>query len=329
MRLIATAKRIWTILRGIMARSDVANLSLVAAGGAFFAMLSLFPALAALIALVGLFTDPTLIQTQLEMLKEFVPGEAFAILQQQITRLVSANPETLGWTTILTTLAALWSARRGTDALIRAMNAIYGVPQRGGVLANLMALGLTLALILVVAVSALALVAIPVVVRVLSLDVFAEIIPADVVDFATGGLLTALRWLIAGGVVFGGIWLLYRFAPNGPVARVRLFSPGALLAIGVWVPASWGFSHYLAHADAYSGVYGSIGAIIALLMFLYLSISSVLLGATLNAELVAEQLPEAAAVVSTAPEAAMAAARPAPKLERDVPDPPEVAGHQA
>ena len=150
MRLIATAKRIWTILKGIMARSDVANLSLVAAGGAFFAMLSLFPALAALIALVGLFTDPTLIQTQLEMLKEFVPGEAFAILQQQITRLVSANPETLGWTTILTTLAALWSARRGTDALIRAMNAIYGVPQRGGVLANLMALGLTLALILVV-----------------------------------------------------------------------------------------------------------------------------------------------------------------------------------
>ncbi|MEM8956179.1 MAG: YihY/virulence factor BrkB family protein [Pseudomonadota bacterium] len=328
MRLIATAQRVWTILRGIMARSDAANLSLVAAGGAFFAMLSLFPALAALIALVGLFTDPTLIQTQLDVLKDFVPQEAFAILKEQVTRLVSANPETLGWTTVLTTLAALWSARRGTDALIRAMNAIYGVPQRGGILANLMALGLTLALILVVAVSALALVAIPVVVRVLTLDVFAEVIPQEVVEFATGGLLTGLRWLLAVGVVFGGIWLLYRFAPNGPGARVRLFSPGALLAIGVWAPASWGFSHYLSYADAYSGVYGSIGAIIALLMFLYLSILSVLLGATLNAELVAEHLP-AAAVVSTAPEAAMAAARPAPELERERSDPPESVGQQA
>ena len=327
-RFTAAIKRIWSVLKGILARSDAANLSLVAAGGAFFAMLSLFPAMAALIALVGLVADPTLVQTQLEMTKDFVPAEAYAILLEQVRRLVSANPETLGWTTILTTLAALWSARRGTDALIRAMNTVFGVPQRGGLVANVVALILTLALILVVAISALALLAIPVVVRLLTLDVFSEIVPPDVVSFATGWLLFTLRWVIGGGVVFGGIWLLYRFAPNGPGARVRLFSPGALLAIGVWIPASWGFSHYLAYADAYSGVYGSIGAIIALLMFLYLSILSVLLGATLNAELLAEHLPEAAAAVSTSPEEAMAAARPAPVVERDLPEPPDTSGQQ-
>ncbi|MEM1362841.1 MAG: YihY/virulence factor BrkB family protein [Pseudomonadota bacterium] len=285
----APIKRSWKMLRGIQSRSDAANLTLVAAGGAFFAMLSLFPALAALIALVGLVTDPATVEQQIHLLSEFIPEEAFAILQQQINRLVSANPETLGWTTLLTTAAALWSARRGTDALIRAMNEIHHVPQRGGILANAMALALTGALILVVTIAALALVAIPLVVRLLTLDVFASVIPQEVIGWATSWVLVLLRWLIAGAVVFGGIWLIYRFAPNGPCARVHLFSWGSLLAIGVWIPISWGFSHYLAYANAYSGVYGSLGAIIALLMFLYITISTVLLGAALNAELNAER----------------------------------------
>lgn len=285
----APLKRSWKMLRGIQARSDAANLSLVAAGGAFFAMLSLFPALAALIALVGLVTDPSTVEQQVHLLAEFVPEEAFAVLQQQINRLVSANPETLGWTTLLTTGAALWSARRGTDALIRAMNEIHHVPQRGGILANVMALTLTGALILVVTIAALALVAIPLVIRLLTLDIFADAIPPQIISWATSWVLVLLRWAIAGAVVFGGIWLIYRFAPNGPCARVHLFSWGSILAIGVWVPLSWGFSHYLAYANAYSGVYGSLGAIIALLMFLYITISTVLLGAALNAELNAER----------------------------------------
>ncbi|MCV6597394.1 MAG: YihY/virulence factor BrkB family protein [Mangrovicoccus sp.] len=281
---------IWRLLSGIFARAEAANLSLVAAGGAFFAMLSLFPALAALIAVVGLVTDPSLVEHQLALLEEFIPAEAYNIIKDQLTSLVSTNTGTLGWTTALTTGAALWSARRGTDALIRAMNAIHGAPQRGGIWGNIMALILTLAMILVITISALALVAVPMVVQLLTLDIFAELVPPELIAWATGRVLTLSRWVIAGGVVFGGIWVLYRFAPNGPGARVHLFSPGALLAIAIWLPASWGFSHYLAFAGAYSGVYGSIGAIIALLMFLYLTILSVLMGATLNAELTQEAI---------------------------------------
>ena len=161
----SAAARLWRILTGIHGRSRAANLSLVAAGGAFFAMLSVFPALAAVIAVIGLFTDPAVVQQQLDLVADFVPAEALEIIQQQVTRLVSTNPETLGWTTVLTTAAALWSARRGTDALIQALNAIHAAPQRGGILANLLALGLTLAMIVVVAVAGLALIAIPVLVR--------------------------------------------------------------------------------------------------------------------------------------------------------------------
>lgn len=295
MRLNANLRRLWKLLSGILQRSENANLSLVAAGGAFFAMLSLFPGIAALIALVGVFADPAQVGPQLELLEEFMPGEAYDVIQDQVTRLVTANPSTLGWTSVLSTGAALWSARRGTDALIRAMNAIYDVPQRGGLRANLVALAMTGAFILAVSVAALALLAIPVVIRLLTLDVFVEVIPQQVIDLATSWVLVALRWSVAGGVVFGGIWILYRFAPNGAAARVHFFSAGALLAIGVWLPASWGFSHYLSFVDAYSGVYGSIGAIIALLMFLYLTISSILLGATLNAELAASRRAQAIA----------------------------------
>lgn len=264
----------WHLVRGIGRRISEADLSLVAAGAAFFAMLSLFPGLAAVIALLSLFTDPAALDAQLQMLSDVIPKDVFALIQTQVTRLVSANDSTtLGWTTGLSLLMALWSSRVGTDAILRAINAVHDAPVRGGLMGLVVALGITLALIIVVVVALLTMVLLPVMLAILP----------------TGGI-TALavdagRWLVSLAVVFGGIWVLYRFAPTGRGARIAFFNPGAVLAVVVWGAGSWGLSFYLTNFAAYDRVYGSIGAVIALLVFLYVTIFIVLLGAALNAEL--------------------------------------------
>jgi len=263
----------WRIIRGVQQRVQRANLSLVAAGGAFFAMLSLFPGLAAVIALLGFVADPGVVDEQLDMLAEFVPADAFALIEAQIRRLVATNTSTLGWATAISTGAALWSARLGTDAIIQALNAVHGAPMRGGMRAAAVALLTTLALMVVAIVAVLTMVVLPIVMAILPTGAF------------TAFALQAARWIVALAVVVSGIWVLYRFAPNGPGARVAWLSPGAALAVVVWAAGSWGFSWYLANFASYNEVYGSIGAVIALMMFLYITISVVLLGAALNAEL--------------------------------------------
>jgi membrane protein len=272
---------------GMKRRIDRANLSLVAAGGAFFAMLSLFPGLAAVIALLGFLARPETVQEGLILLQDFMPPDAFALIETQVTRLVRTNSSTLGWATAISTLAALWSARRGTDAVIKAVNTVYDAPIRGGVRAAGVAVMITLALILVVTVAILTMLVLPVVVAFLPLGPY------------TGFALEVARWLIALAVVLSGIWVLYRFAPNCAGAKVRWLNPGAVLTVLVWAAGSWAFTYYLANFGNYNQIYGSIGAVIALLMFLYITIFVVLLGATLNAELFRTRQAEAEGETAT------------------------------
>ncbi|MCA8882361.1 MAG: YihY/virulence factor BrkB family protein [Rhodobacteraceae bacterium] len=271
--MIAHVKAYWHLLRGLQRRITAANLSLVAAGGAFFAMLSLFPGMAAVIAFLGFLIDPAVVDDQLALLDGFIPDGAFSLIESQIRRLAATNTSTLGWATAVSTGAALWSARLGTDAVIKAMNAVHGAPMRGGIFSALVALGITLALMLVSVIAVVTMIVLPVALAFLPLGPFA------------GFALFAGRWLVTIAVILSGIWVLYRFAPNGPAARVRWLNTGAVLALLVWAAASSGFSYYLSNFGSYNEVYGSIGAVIALLMFLYITIFVVLLGAALNAEL--------------------------------------------
>lgn len=278
-------KRGWAIFRGIQTRINEANLTLVAAGGAFFAMLSIFPGLAAVITLTGFVVEPTMVEDQLLLLEEFIPPEAFAILKDQIERMILTSNSTLGWAAFLGILAALWSARKGTDALIRGINAIYGGPARGGISNLALSFALTLMLSLMVIVALLSMVVVPLISTILNHPIFADILPPELLAWLNGFVLLALRWLIAGAMVFTGIWLLYRFAPNVTRKLTGFFSPGCLLAVAVWIVATLSFNYFLGNFANYSQIYGSIGAVVALLMFLYLTIFTVLLGAALNAEL--------------------------------------------
>ncbi|MEV8465172.1 YihY/virulence factor BrkB family protein [Fluviibacterium sp. DFM31] len=275
--MFARLKTTWAILRGMQKRIVAANLTLVAAGSAFFSMLSLFPGIAAVVTLLGLVANPAIVEQQLSIVADFIPGAAFDLIKDQVLRLSASGSSTLGWATLASVLTALWSARLGTDAIIKALNAVYGTPMRSGLRTYAVALTITLVLILVVIVAILAMVVLPLVLAFLPLGPFA------------GLALDAARWAVALAVVFSGIWVLYRFAPTSQAARVKWLNGGAVLSVLVWATATLAFSYFLRNFGNYNEVYGSIGAVIALLMFLYITILTVLLGAALNAELAAWQ----------------------------------------
>lgn len=249
------------------------NLGLISAGVAFYALLSIFPAVAAIISLFGFFADPLVIEAQMELLREFVPEDAFELLSAQVDRLIAARDYALGWTSLVSVLIVFWTARLGVAAIIRGMTAIYGREPRGGLWHTITALALT-AVLIGVAIVALALVVV--------LPVVLAFVPQTPL---TGVILESLRWVLAVCVAVFGIALLYRYGPNRNGPRTRWFSPGLLMAVILWAATSISFSWFLGNFGNYNEVYGSIGAVVALLMWFYISAFVILLGAALNAEM--------------------------------------------
>lgn len=254
---------------------DARNLSLISAGVAFYAMLAIFPALAAFIALWGVFSDPALIDDQISLLRNFIPADGFALFEAQVDRLISANNRTLGYTTLVSLGAALWSTRAGVAALIRGLNAVYDAPHRNGVRRAFAALLLTICLVAMALVALTCIVVAPIALAVLPLGT------------STENVFEVLRWALVVTVVVMGLGLIYRFGPNHKTIYLKVgwVSPGAVMAVVIWGAVSWAFSLYLANFGKYNEVYGSIGAVVALLMWFYISAWVVLLGATVNCEL--------------------------------------------
>nr|WP_037970913.1 YihY/virulence factor BrkB family protein [Sulfitobacter noctilucae] len=258
---------------GSIAHIGDCNLSLVSAGVAFFSMLSLFPALAALIALLGLVSDPVLVVAQIEDMRGLLPDDVYDIINAQVVSLVTTSSDTLGWAGLVSLGLALWSARAGVGAMVTGLNAVYSERNRNTAKHYLRALFLTVALVAIGIIALISLVVIP---------VFLAFFPLGVVGTL---LIDALRWIVALFVLFAGIGLLYRFGPNRKAARFNWLSPGAVVAVLFWVILSYGFAFYVANFGNYNQVYGSIGAVVAMLIWLWMSSFVVLFGASLNAQI--------------------------------------------
>ena len=262
--IIHTANRLWQ-------RSFDAQLGLISAGVAFFGFLAIFPAAAAVIALWGFASDPEVIRGQIALLQDFLPADAFKVLDMQVEALISSNGNAFGATTILSTLIALWSARAGVDALIQGLDAAYGTSPRGGFWHAVQAVLLTVTLIGVALVSVLAAVIVPLLLAVLPLG-------PDSARF-----LETVNQILGLAVVIIGVALAYRFGPNH-VSRTGLrILPGLILSTLLWAAASRAFMLYLANFSSYNQIYGSIGAVVVLMMWFWFSSYAVLLGAALNA----------------------------------------------
>jgi membrane protein len=250
------------------------NLSLIAAGAAFYAFLSIPAAFSALIALYGLEFDPANVERQVAGLKGVVPDEVIQLLTDQLTNLTLRSTSTLGWGFLLSLAVALWRAQSGSSALISALNQVYAAPDRRSLIeAYGMSLALTLCLILF-AIVALVLIA---------------VMPA-VIDYLPLGhydrsLARVLRWPLLMVLVMIALSAIYRFAPTRQAARWRWISWGAVASTLLWIAGSILFSVYVEEFASYDKTYGSLGAVVVLMMWLYVSAFAALIGATLNAEI--------------------------------------------
>jgi membrane protein len=262
--------RIWRNGAEMVRIVDRSHLGLMAAGVAFFGFLAVFPAAAAAIAILGFIWDPSVIQTQFGLIDDFLPPEAYKLLEGQLQALVSANSSTLGWTTAISLLFALFSARAGIGALIQGLNAVHGHPQRNTVEHTLQAVVMTLFMILI---------AMTVVVAGFVVPVLLNILP---LGEASARTLTIANEIVGLAAVTLGTSLIYRYGPNHIGPRPPLLTPGLVLAVLLWIAASRGLMVYLANFGNYNQIYGSIGAVVALLLWFYLGAYAVLLGAALD-----------------------------------------------
>lgn len=265
--------RFWrtvALAREVIDDTGTKNAGLISAGVAFYGLFAIFPAIAAVIALFGLMADPAIVDTQLELMRGFMPPGVFALFESQIDRLLQAGGSTLGWATLLSLGLALWSARAGVAALVRGLNEIFERPQRGGVWHVVVALILTVSLVGISVVALLMVVVAPVVLA---------FVPYEADWTRT---LDGIRWLVAVAVLLLGLGVLYRYGPNRRGFRLNWITPGAVLVVVCWLGVSAAFSVYVTNFASYNEVYGSLGAVIALLMWFYLTAYLILLGAALN-----------------------------------------------
>lgn len=244
----------------------------IAAGIAFFALLAIFPAIAALVSLYGLFADPASIGVHLDSLSGFVPEEGLRILRSQMTRVTSTGSSSLGFAFVVSLAISLWSANGGTKALFDALNVVYGEEEKRGFLKlNAISLLFTLGGILMFLLAVATLVVIPTILDLLGLD-------------EAGRLVDLARWpLLLAGI---GVWLslIYRFGPSREKAQWRWLSWGSAFAAMAWLIASMLFSWYAANFASYNKTYGSLGAMIAFATWIWLSAIVILVGGEINAE---------------------------------------------
>jgi len=266
--------QVYSFVVAVWGRVGEGHFGLVAAGVAFFAMFAVFPGLGAAVALWGLVADPTVIPGYLTVAERFLPPEAAELIHNQVMGLILAPRTALQWTTILSLLIALYSARAGVSALIQGLDVVHRARPRGWLWGWAVDFILTLALIGALLVALVTVVVVPILLNFVQLGSF------------EAWLTKVLPWGAMFLLVLTCLSILYRFGPNVEGGfRSPWISVGVLVAALSWSGVSIGFSVYLANFNSYNAIYGSIGAAIILMMWLYLSVWAVLLGGAINAEL--------------------------------------------
>ncbi len=250
------------------------NLSVVAAGVAFFWFLAICPALAAAVSIYGIVADPAELSSHLDTLSRLAPRQAYGIISDQLRSIASDSEKALGFGFFLGLLVSIWSAAKGMKALIGAMNIVYNeTEKRSFFKLTGLALLFTLGAIVFGLISLITIVALPALFRFLA---FPETLQTA---FSIG------RWPLLAILIMAAISVIYRYAPARTLAKWRWISWGAALATLLWIIGSLGFSFFVSNFGSYNETYGSIGAIMVLLLWFFLSAYAVLIGAEIDAEL--------------------------------------------
>jgi len=245
-----------------------------AAGVTYYALLALFPGIAAMVSIYGLFEDPSTIVTHVDTIAGLAPGGAIDVIRDQLTRLSAQVSTTLGVSFLIGLVISLWSANSGIKALFDSLNVVYEEEEkRSFIRLNALTLTFTIATIAFLLIALASVVALPVMLNHL---------PASGV---TGQLLNIARWPILLVLVAVGLTLIYRYGPSRTEPRWQWITWGGGFAAVFWLAASALFSWYAANFGSFNKTYGSLGAIIGFMTWMWVSIIVVLLGAKLNAEI--------------------------------------------
>jgi membrane protein len=246
----------------------------IAGGVAFFVLLAIFPAITALVSAYGMFFNTSTITGNLSLLNDVVPANVLGIVSEQVNRIAANSGRALSVGIIVGILVSLWSAMSGVKAMIDALNVIYEQQEgRSFIRLNLEALIFTLAGFAAFLLAIAAVIVLPLVLSPIGLG------------SQTETLTRVLRWPALLLVLLTGLAALYRYGPYRRAAQWQWVSVGSVFAAMTWIGASYLFSWFLASFANYNATYGSLGAAVGLMVWLWISTIVVLLGAELNAEI--------------------------------------------
>ncbi|TMJ64663.1 MAG: YihY/virulence factor BrkB family protein [Alphaproteobacteria bacterium] len=261
----------WRVYDGI--QND--RVLLVASGVTFYALLALFPATAALVSLYGLFSDASTINEHLRLVSGFLPQGALEVIGDQVKRIASKGQATLGFAFLGTLALSLWGANAGTKSVFDALNIIYKEREkRSFIQLTLRSLMFTVGAVVLILIAITGIVAVPLALKLLGIP-----------DRSGTALLTMLRWPLLYVVVLFALACLYRYGPSRTHPQWKWVTWGSAIAGGVWIVGSLVLSWYVANFGTYNVTYGSLGAVIGFMVWMWLSTIIVLMGGEINAEM--------------------------------------------
>ena len=261
------------ILRRVWKDTSKKNLSLVAAGVTYYLLLALFPALAALVSLYGLFANPADMAKSVQSLSGILPSSTVKLIGDELQQLVSGSSKSLGLGAVIGIVIALWSGMRGMAGMMTALNIAYAQTERRGLI-RFNATALVLTVVVIVGGSiALALVA---------------GLPAVLNGAGSQGpgrwIGLLVEWPLLIVFAMGIVALIYRYGPDQSDPKWTWASPGVIVSTILWIVGSILFTVYVYHFGSYNRTYGSLGALLVLLTWMWLSVFAVLFGAEINGE---------------------------------------------
>jgi membrane protein len=261
------------LLRGYHGISEN-RIFLVAAGVTFYSLLAIFPGIAALISIYGLFADPATVASHLDTIASVAPSGGIDVLREQMTRLASQGATTLGVSFLIGLAISLLTANSGVKAIFDALNIVYREEEkRSFIKLNAVTLFVTLGIVVFILLTLAAVVVLPVALTYIPLP---EV---------TALVVRIGRWPILFALVTLALAVLYRYGPSRTEPRWRWITWGSVSAAIVWLAASALFSWYVASFGSYNKTYGSLGAVVGFMTWIWISMIVVLLGAKLNAEM--------------------------------------------
>lgn len=247
------------------------HVTLTAAGVAFFGFASLVPLLAAGIAIYGLVADPSDVTGLVDRIDGTVPQAVADMIRQQLESVAGASSGALGFATVIGIALGIWSASSGVGHMIEAVAIAYEEDRDGGRsfwVKRAMALGFTVGLMALMAASAVVIV-----------------VGARLGSGGLAVLSNIAAWILVAALAAAGLAVLYRHGPDRRNAQWRWVTPGAAIAIVIWIVVSVGFRYYVANFGSYNETYGSLGTVIVVLLWLYLSAIAVIVGAEIDSEI--------------------------------------------